>query len=179
MTLYYNKNVELIIKTNVKSDKINIIGGLPDNIKFIDNHFNVKDLSMLLWNCDCFVFPSKAEGYGLPPREAMATSIPTIIVDFSALSDISDDNISFPIRTKERSPAIFDKNIADMHNFGKNIFGKWANPSQEELMEKMLFIYNNYDKAIDVGKRGADFIHKNEDINLCGFNLNKILLDIR
>lgn len=174
-----NKNVELIIKTNIKSEKLNFIGGIPDNIKFIDEHFDTNKLSLLLWQCDCFVFPSKGEGYGLPPREAMATSIPTIIVDFSALSDISSDNISFPIRTKGRSTAIFDDNIAKMHNLGNNVFGKWANPSQDELIEKMLFIYNNYDKAIDIGKCGADFIHNNENIDLCGKNLNKILSEIK
>jgi glycosyltransferase involved in cell wall biosynthesis len=174
-----NKNVELIVKTNIDSNKINIIGQIPDNIKFINDNFTRIGMVNLLNNCDCFIFPSKGEGYGLPPREAMATSMPTIISDFSALSDIADDNISFSIKTDKRSVAIFDKNTANEHNLGNMIFGKWINPSQDDLIEKMLFVYNNYEHAIQIGKNAAEYIHKYENYEICGKNLYNILMEIK
>jgi glycosyltransferase involved in cell wall biosynthesis len=174
-----NKNVELIVKTNIDSNKINIIGEIPDNIKFINNNFTRIGMVNLLNNCDCFIFPSKGEGYGLPPREAMATSMPTIISDFSALSDIADDNISFSIKTDKRSVAMFDKNTANEHNLGNMVFGKWINPSQDDLIEKMLFVYNNYEHAIQIGKNAAEYIHKYENYEICGKNLHNILMEIK
>ena len=39
------------------------------------------DLMAFYNTCDIFVFPSLAEGFGLPPLEAMACGVPTVISD--------------------------------------------------------------------------------------------------
>ncbi len=45
----------------------------------------------LLNLADLFVFPSRYEGYGLPPLEAMACGIPVITSDASSLPEVVAD----------------------------------------------------------------------------------------
>lgn len=43
---------------------------------------------------DCFVFPSRGEGFGLPPLEAAACGLPLICSNNSGLSDFIDDSVA-------------------------------------------------------------------------------------
>lgn len=77
-------------------------------------------------NADCFVFPTRGEGYGLPPREAAACGIPTICTSWGALEDCKDWAI--PIGYK------LDKAIPPL-------IGLWAEPDYNELKEAMWKCY--------------------------------------
>lgn len=101
---------------------------------------------------DCFVFPSKAEGVGYPPREAMATGLPVILTNYSSLEDIALPEISYPL-----DPVSFE-NRTDMLEQP----GRWANIDVRELMYYMRWVYNNRKIALDKGKIAADWIRKNE-----------------
>ena len=77
------KDVELVIKMTAGGLPRDI--RIPANVKILNAKYDHKSLLNLLHSCDCFVFPSKGEGYGLPPREAMATVMPCIVTNWSGM----------------------------------------------------------------------------------------------
>jgi glycosyltransferase involved in cell wall biosynthesis len=46
------------------------------------------DLVKLFHRCHCFVYPSMGEGFSQPPRNAIATGMPTIVTQWSAMRDM-------------------------------------------------------------------------------------------
>ena len=49
------------------------------------------ELAALLADCLCLAFPSLAEGFGLPPLEAMALGCPVVVSDQASLPEICGD----------------------------------------------------------------------------------------
>lgn len=97
---------------------------------------------------DCFVFPSKAEGIGYPPREAMATGLPTILTAWSGLSDIAKEEISYPIY-----PAGFEPRPDFIHQRGN-----WAKINIQELMYQMRYVYEHRQEARSKGLKASEYI---------------------
>lgn len=69
-----------------------IIGSLPEEIQqkivFLENMSN-GDLRLLYQAADLFVYPSKGEGFGIPPLEAAALGVPTICSNTTAMNDFT------------------------------------------------------------------------------------------
>ncbi len=100
---------------------------------------------------DCFVFPSRAEGIGYPPREAMATALPVIVMNYSGLEDIALPQISYPI-----NPCGYEKvnPVAQQP-------GNWAKIDVRELMYWMRYVYEHQKEAKIKGDKAAKFIRNN------------------
>ena len=65
---------------------------LPENSKpfiFMFNDINDTDLLEFYRAAEVFVYPSKAEGFGIPPLEAAAVKIPVLCSNTSAMSDFT------------------------------------------------------------------------------------------
>lgn len=54
---------------------------------------------------DCFLWPSKAEGVGLPPMEAMATGMDVVCAYNSGMIDYLDDEWAWPVRCDRMIPS--------------------------------------------------------------------------
>jgi glycosyltransferase involved in cell wall biosynthesis len=71
---------------------LEITGSLPDEISgkifFLENISNA-DLRLLYQAAELFVYPSKGEGFGIPPLEAAALGIPTICSNTTAMGDFT------------------------------------------------------------------------------------------
>jgi glycosyltransferase involved in cell wall biosynthesis len=87
---------------------------------YIDRHLTAPELAALYRACRVAVFPYRAEGFAIPPLEALACGVPTILPRFGACLDFSDDTTSFlmpvkrinlPVRRVFRSHAGFDWDI--------------------------------------------------------------------
>lgn len=65
-------------------------------------------LARLYADATCFVFPSLAEGFGLPPVEAMARGVPTAVADAGALPEVTAEGaIRFdPLRSEAIAEAV-------------------------------------------------------------------------
>ncbi len=102
---------------------------------------DVSDQEMinLLHSCDCTVYPSRAEGFGLPILESMFHSVPVIATNYSAYLDFANEENAF----------LIDYNIekatdSEMVNIG----AVWAEPDSADLKKKMRFIFENIDSDI-------------------------------
>lgn len=62
--------------------------GLSDDQIVFTGHVEEEDLLPLYSLCDLFVFPSLAEGFGLPALEAMSCGIPTIASNCTSLPEV-------------------------------------------------------------------------------------------
>jgi len=63
---------------------------LPEEIKstvFTFNKVNDLDLLLLVRGADLSIYPSIAEGFGIPPLESLAAKIPTICSNTTAMAD--------------------------------------------------------------------------------------------
>lgn len=171
-----DKDTELIIKTNSNPIKKFIADKKNDKIKYIDSNFSRKNLLELLSFSDCFVFPSRGEAYGMPPREAMATGLPVIMPSFAGLENIAFDDICYPLKLDEKSPMvkadISAYNLPDIC-FETNI-GEWCNPDFNHLKHLMRSVYENREEGYEKGKKASEFVKRFDVINTAA-NLIKII----
>ena len=61
--------------------------GIIKKVIFIDD-VNDQELPALYRHCLAFIYPSMAEGFGIPPLEAMASGVPVLVADNTALTEV-------------------------------------------------------------------------------------------
>ena len=83
-------DVELWIKTRERfcPQGVRNAANNDKRIKIIDSTVTEEELVNIYHSCDCFVYPSRGEGFAFPPRNAIATGMPTMVTDWSALAEI-------------------------------------------------------------------------------------------
>lgn len=135
-------------------------------IKIINKMYEFGELKRLYSMFDCFVFPSHAEGSGLPPREAMATGLPVILTNWSGLTEVADPTISYPI-----NPISID--YPDIR--GNEQPGFQARIDISELMYWMRYVYEHQTEAIEKGKKASEFVHREYNWDTCVKDLYKKL----
>lgn len=126
-----------------------------------------EQVNLFYGNLNCFVFPSKAEGVGYPPREAMATGLPVILTNWSGLSDIALPNISYPI-----NPAKLEPRPNFIHQNGN-----WAITDIAELMYWMRYVYKHQNEALDKGKKASKYMVDQFSWPKCAEQLKEFLLN--
>jgi len=83
------KAVEIVRKkyNNIKLVMFGVAGvNIPSGTEFYERPDNNK-LRNIYNSCDIFVYPSTFEGFGMPPMEAMACGIPTVLTNVGAVPD--------------------------------------------------------------------------------------------
>jgi glycosyltransferase involved in cell wall biosynthesis len=151
-----SNKVELILKgrENFWSD---VRVSHPDNVKIIrEDTYDIKTIYSL---ANCFVFPSRGEGYGLPPRETTAMGIPTIATKAHGTFDV--DNWGIPLENYTLVNC--------------RMGGQWFNPDVDELKEKMLWVYNNYENAKNIATMGAKWLQENQTWDHAAISLARLI----
>jgi GT2 family glycosyltransferase len=108
-------------------------------------------LGMLYRSADCFVLPTRGEGWGMPIIEAMACGVPVISTNWSAPCDFMKPHNSYPLAVERLIPAV--AKCPYYTGF------RWAEPSHAELRRLMRRAYSSPGEARARGERAAVDIH--------------------
>jgi glycosyltransferase involved in cell wall biosynthesis len=104
---------------------------------------------------DCFVFPTRGEGFGLTPLEAMATGIPAIVTDWSGPAEYMNEDIGWKLN--------YEMTVAD--NFSKELYkedcGEWAEPDEDQLVDLLRYTYEHQNEVKEKGNNAAKFVLEN------------------
>ena len=104
---------------------------------------------------DCLVAPSRGEGWGLTPMEAMATGIPVIMTGWGGFLEFHDP----------RASILLDYTLVPATEFSETVYkepcGDWASPSLDDLVSKMRWAYENQDKIKEMGNFAKDYVRDN------------------
>lgn len=145
------EDVCLIVKTlNLGLNK-----GIKEELKDI---INVKDaanvyvreeeiqeyqLPSLYTMADCFVLPTRGEGWGLPLFEALACGIPVITTGYGAPNEVLRDKKGKPL------PGVHFLDYTEVMATDPYVYmegKKWAEPSLPQLMQEMRYQFENRPK---------------------------------
>jgi glycosyltransferase involved in cell wall biosynthesis len=134
-------------------------------------HLNTEEMVNLYHIFDCFVFPSRAEGVGMPPREAMSTGLPVILTNYSGLSDICNPRFNFPIE-----PDHFERGVNPMTVEQP---GNWAMIDIQELMYYMRWCFEHLEDAADMGREASEWIDEKESWEVATKSMVKNLKEVK
>lgn len=105
------------------------------------------DLGSLYRSADCFVLPSRGEGWGLPILEAMACGLPAIATDWSAQTEFFHSGVGYPLHIRALIPA--EAKCPYYEGW------RWADPDIEHLAHLMRHVYDHPGEARALGTRAA------------------------
>lgn len=119
---------------------------IPDDrrIKIHRGHLSTELMQKWYTELDVFVHPSKSEGWGFQPLQAMALGRPVIACKYGGVAEYFNDNYGIELKyTYEPACGMYQ----DM--------GHWANLDVDNLAEAMLYAYNDPHEMVRRGVAGA------------------------
>lgn len=124
-----------------------------------------EELVQLYHDSEVFLFPSRGEGAGLPPLEAMATGMPVIAPSYSAMRDYMFPEFSYPCQYT-MIPVEYG---CDTHS---------ANCDLTDLIKLCRYIYRNLPEAFSKGKKASEFVRQYFTVEKMGDNLTWVINEI-
>lgn len=134
-------DVELHIKIG-QYDHVDV----PDDRRIVitKGHLSTEEMQNWYAGLDVFVHPSKAEGWGFQPLQAMTTGRAVIACKYGGLAEYFDQQVGLETEFLYQ-PA------QDMYNDQ----GHWAEPILDSLVENMLYAYAHPQEMYSRGLNGS------------------------
>lgn len=156
----YDQNFLLIMKTtggNVE-DGVHREGNVIVDNRKLDR----TQLAHVYHFAHCFLFPSYAEGFGLPLAEAMSTGLPCIFTNWSGMVDFANKKNAYPLKYSLGSV-----------DYGVQTYGAVA--SIKDLVSTMRQVSNSYNRAVVKAKEARRTIERNYSWDDTGRILKNII----
>jgi glycosyltransferase involved in cell wall biosynthesis len=103
-------------------------------------------ISQLYRSANCFVLPTRGEGWGMPILEAMACGLPVIASYWSAQQYFMTDANSYPLQIQ-----LVDAEAKCTYYKGF----KWAEPDERHLVQLLRHVYEHPEEAKEKGRCAA------------------------
>jgi GT2 family glycosyltransferase/glycosyltransferase involved in cell wall biosynthesis len=110
--------------------------------------FTGPQMGSLYRSADCFVLPTRGEGWGMPVLEAMACGLPVIATRWSGPADFLHDGVGYPLEPARLVPA--EARCPYYEGF------EWADPDVDQLRGLMRTVYEDPAGAQARGRAAAE-----------------------
>jgi len=155
-------NVELYIKSSFFKREGEITR-LDRNRAIIDTrNLSLEGLRELYYSAHVFFFPSRGEGAGLTPLEAMATGLPVIAPPYTGMKDYMHPAHSYPVAFH-----------LEQAHYGLDT--KLCEAEQDELIAKLQHTHSHLKEAMRKGWKAADFVREFFTLEKMGERMKEIL----
>ncbi len=124
----------------------------PENVEIITNCLSPEEYLKAFSSIDCCVVLSKAEGFSVRPREAIALGIPTILSNNTAHKPLCKTPYFIPVKSNI-------KEVADYTSIFGDYYGYNFNCSQEDVEKTLEEVYNNYEYYLNRSKQGRYWVN--------------------
>jgi glycosyltransferase involved in cell wall biosynthesis len=146
-----NEPVKLILKTTERKPAIPIMHEQYPNIEVITGSIPETELVQLLGRADCMVYPSRGEGFGITPLEAMATGIPAIVPNAHGISEYFNSNYMLEVNSDGRCPGLY-------HRFKGQDVGEMVVCDIKDLRKQMRYAYNHQKEMHELGRAASEYV---------------------
>jgi glycosyltransferase involved in cell wall biosynthesis len=138
--------VEFYIKSTLEG-KEGTITPMPQFDAVVDTRNLPKEqLRELYWSAQVFLYPSRGEGAGLPPLEAMATGLPVIGPRYSGMRDYMHYEHSYPVKWT-------------MVECDYGVKTRICEADMDDLVLTLWKVYNNIPQALEKGQKASKYIN--------------------
>lgn len=120
---------------------------LPDSapiVLMVNPEFAGYQMGALYRSADCFVLPTRGEGWGMPVLEAMACGLPAIATDWGGPADFLHEDVGYPLAVR----SLVDAEARCPYYEGF----QWADPDPDHLRALMRQVV---DDPAEAARRGA------------------------
>lgn len=128
------------------------------NVKMVEGYVGHAELLRMMGEADCYVFPSRAEGWGLGPREAACTGLPAIVTEYAGLAE-DTRSWGLPVRVCKEILSTFIGVPDEEFCIGE--------PCYNDLVELMRWCYDHREAAALVGRDAARWLRAHGSWDLC------------
>lgn len=169
---------ELCIKTRNADgiqDVIKAASGDP-RIKILTTDSSPDQVVSFYHSYDCLLWPSKGEGSGLPPMEAMATGMEVVISNNSGMKDYIGEEWCYPIKTAGMEPAsIPGLGFSNKYLAAYGQVGNWWVPDEHHAVEQLIQCHKNWSEGNGKGVKAAAYIRKYHNLTVQAESVLKVV----
>lgn len=128
------------------------------NIHIWQEHLSCQQLPTLYQSVDCFVIPTRCDGWCRPLMEAMASGLPTIATNWSGPAQYHNNRYGYSLKYTLSPVSI--EGSEEIPCYAGQI---WAEPDLDHLMALMKSVYVKQDVAKKKGNLAKRYIAKKYD----------------
>lgn len=143
--------VRMILKTVQEHTSLPIVKSVYPNIEVVRGVLAEAELVELLQQADCMVYPSRGEGFGITPLEAMATGLPAIVPNAHGISEYFNANYMLEVKVGEWGPALNNRFK------GQNI-GDMAVCDVDHLRKQMRYAFEHQEEMRELGRAASEYV---------------------